>query len=148
VAAQPIEIVTSTSGDACDVSNYLRRRRPRIDPLAWGRFRVRVRGVLPWKRLFASLSRSRNLSAAVLLLSLFIVDPFDATQRSAPSDRGESQGNLGRLPLLRIQAFRWGGSSRESLCLYDRRVFLDAFDQWSAFCTTKVSRPGSSAPVR
>jgi hypothetical protein len=89
VAAQPIEIVTSTSGDACDVSNYLRRRRPRIDPLAWGRFRVRVRGVLPWKRLFASLSRSRNLSAAVLLLSLFIVDPFDAT-REAPQAIGEN----------------------------------------------------------
>lgn len=79
----------STSDDACDVSNYLRRRRPRIDPLAWGRFRVRVRGVLPWKRLFASLSRSRNLSAAVLLLSLFIVDPFDAT-REAP--RGQEKG--------------------------------------------------------
>lgn len=64
-------------------SRYLRRRRPRVAPFAWARFRVRgvllwkrlfaslsrgrfrVRGVLPWKRLLASLNRSRNLSPAV-----------------------------------------------------------------------------------
>jgi hypothetical protein len=55
---------------------YRRRRRPRVDPLAWGRFRVRVRGVLPWKRLLASLNRSRNLSPAVLLGFLAIFDSF------------------------------------------------------------------------
>jgi hypothetical protein len=49
---------------------YLRRRRPRIDPFAWGRFR----GILPWKRLFASLNLSRNLSPAVLLRPLAIFD--------------------------------------------------------------------------
>jgi hypothetical protein len=62
---------------ACErPDRYLRRTRPRIDPLAWGRLRVRVRGVLPWKRLFASLSRSRNLSPAVLLRFLAIFDSF------------------------------------------------------------------------
>ena len=60
---------------ACEgPDRYLRRRRPRIDPLAWGRFRVRVRGVLAWKRLLASLIRSRNLSPAVLLRFLAIFD--------------------------------------------------------------------------
>jgi len=54
---------------------HLRRRR-----LGWGRFRVRVRGVLPWKRLFASLSRSRNLSPAVLLRFLAIFN-FLSTRR-------------------------------------------------------------------
>ena len=62
---------------ACErPDRYLRRRRPRVDPLAWERFRVRVRGVLPWKRLFASLNRSRNLSPAVLLRFLAIFDSF------------------------------------------------------------------------
>ena len=59
-----------------ELDRYLRRRRPRVDPLAWARFRVRVRGVLPSKRLFASLIRSRNLSPAVLLRSLAIFDSF------------------------------------------------------------------------
>jgi hypothetical protein len=59
-----------------ELDRYLRRRRPRVDPLAWGRLRVRVRGVLPWKRLFASLIRSRNLSPAVLVRSLAILDSF------------------------------------------------------------------------
>jgi hypothetical protein len=66
-----------------ELDRYLRRRRPRVDPLAWERFRVCVRGVLLWKRLLASLIRSRNLSPAVLLLSLAIFDSF----------RGD--GNLG-----------------------------------------------------
>jgi hypothetical protein len=60
---------------------YLRRTRPRIDPLAWGRFRVRVRGVLFWKRLFASLIGSRNLSPAVLLLFLAIFDSLSTRRQ-------------------------------------------------------------------
>lgn len=70
----------------CERPNrYLRRRRPRIDPLAWGRFRVLpapalkrlgVPPALPRMRLFASLIRSRNLSAAVLLRPLAIFDSF------------------------------------------------------------------------
>jgi hypothetical protein len=59
-----------------ELDRYLRRRRPRVDPLAWERFRVRVRGVLLWKRLLASLNRSRNLSPAVLRRFLAIFDSF------------------------------------------------------------------------
>jgi hypothetical protein len=46
------ELKARRAARACEPPDrYLRRRLPRIDPLAWGRFRVRVRGVLPWKRL-------------------------------------------------------------------------------------------------
>src|SRR5215208_7055884 len=63
---------------ACERADryHLRRRR-----LGWGRFRVRVRGVLPWKRLFASLSRSRNLSPAVLLRFLAIFNSLSTRRQ-------------------------------------------------------------------
>jgi hypothetical protein len=71
------ELKARRAARACEPPDrYLRRRLPRIDPLVWGRFRVRVRGVLPWKRLLASLNRSRNLSPAVLLRFLAIFDSF------------------------------------------------------------------------
>jgi hypothetical protein len=42
---------------------------------------VRVRGVLPWKRLLASLNRSRNLSPAVLLRFLAIFDSLSTRRQ-------------------------------------------------------------------
>jgi hypothetical protein len=73
-----LEVTTRKRSDrrmahACERPDryYLLRTRR-----AWERFRVRARGVLPWKRLLASLSRSRNLSPAVLLRFLAIFDSF------------------------------------------------------------------------
>jgi hypothetical protein len=72
---------------------HLRRRRR-----ASGRFRVRVRGVRPWKRLLASLSRSRNLSPAVLLRFLAIFDSFrrDGNAEQHRDTHPQRQGDLDR----------------------------------------------------
>ena len=68
--------------------------------------------------------------------------------REAPQAIGENHKGTWGAPPAAYSSIQVGRVKPGSLCLYDRRVFLDAFDQWSAFRTTKVSRPGSSAPVR